>query len=185
MVRTAAKYTDARVEYFPPILSVQFDVNLFLFVLCIPQTRARGSFFSIPQMYLFYFNFKAEHSQRFIQVQNNIVNVGIPATRAYQDLFFIQVSFRIIGGDPTGIFKINSKPNSAGNSIGELSLQKELDYETTRRYVLTVQGYNKYATNANDPAFMVSTDNIVLNFINIDHHLALKHNRPCFLLYLI
>jgi len=68
-----------------------------------------------------------------------------------------EVSFRITDGDPTGIFKINSKPSSAGASIGEISLQKELDYETTRRYVLTVQGYNKDATNANDPQFMSDT----------------------------
>jgi len=68
-----------------------------------------------------------------------------------------EVSFRIIDGDPTGIFKINSKPSSAGASIGEISLQKELDYETTRRYVLTVQGYNKDATNAQDPRFMSDT----------------------------
>jgi cadherin 4 type 1 (R-cadherin) len=69
-----------------------------------------------------------------------------------------EVSFRIIGGDPSGIFKVNSKPNAAGKSIGEISLQKELDYETTRRYVLTVQGYNKDATNANDPAYMATTN---------------------------
>lgn len=65
------------------------------------------------------------------------------------------MSFRIISGNENGHFGIKSFPSTL-NSVGQITVVKELDFETPPNfYELTILAYNANATNVDDRRYQV------------------------------
>ena len=65
------------------------------------------------------------------------------------------MSFRIFSGNENGHFGIKSFPSTL-NSVGQITVLKELDFETPPNvYELTILAYNANATNVDDKRYQV------------------------------
>ena len=96
------------------------------------------------------------------------------------------MSFRIVSGNELGHFGVKSFPSFGSNSVGQIIVEKELDFETPPNlYELNILAYNANATNIDDKRYQVGIFYLIKTLIFVRRYTVYKFHKKvlCYLKY--